>query len=195
MSKENVISVLELKDKIKCLEKENELLKKEISRLKSYKVQAEYDGLTNLYNKTTFISKVSKLDDNDNVIVMLDIDDFKKINDTLGHNYGDKILIMVGNILKDFFRHSDIISRFGGDEFLVLLKDININDSEKLLNNLKEKINMHYINEDIGNLGVSIGACNYNLNLSYEDNLEKVDEALYKSKNNGKNQITIEKTR
>ena len=195
MSKENVVSVLELKDNIKHLEKENELLKKEISKLKSYKTQAEYDGLTNLYNKTTFISKVSKLDDNDNVIIMIDIDDFKKINDTLGHNYGDKILIMVGNILKDFFRHSDIISRFGGDEFLVLLKDININDSEKLLNNLKEKINMHFINEDIGNLSISIGACNYDLNLSYEDNLEKVDEALYKSKNNGKNQITIEKTR
>ena len=87
-----------------------------------------HDSLTNLYNRNYFeeeMERISKGRHNSAAIIMCDLDGLKIINDTLGHKYGDKILKSAADVLRKSFRNSDVVARIGGDEFVVLLNDIN----------------------------------------------------------------------
>ena len=171
-----------------------------IDLFKSLKDSANKDFLTGLYNRRYFFENTStKLSiakrKNENLaVVMLDIDHFKKINDSYGHDVGDIALKESVSVLNRVLRDSDIISRFGGEEFCILLEDIELNN----LKNIMEKLRQEFENNVIKlssiefSYTVSIGVC-YGLLDSIEDMIQIADECLYQAKNNGRNKVVLNK--
>lgn len=178
MDNEQILKRIENLEKyVKNLEKENLLLKEEI---KLYKAKLEFDRLTSVYNKKAFENLVSNYNDS-GVLVIIDIDDFKSINDTYGHLKGDEILIKLGDVLNSEVRKNDLVGRFGGDEFLIFFKNINLLDADKILSRLIKDINKIKIADNYY-LSISYGLTLYNNNITYNDNLKLADQALYESK-------------
>lgn len=156
------------------------------------------DLMTGLLNKVTVedeIRKDMKLSDEDrlNALIIIDIDDFKNINDTFGHSVGDEVIKEVGDLLKDNFRSSDILGRIGGDEFVIYMRKIFDRDM------LEEKIQM--LLHDVLSLKVEAGceiSCSAGIILltkskdaDYKELFELADKNLYNSKLRGKNCYTI----
>lgn len=143
------------------------------------------DPMTDLYNRRILDKKLKV-----SAVILCDVDDFKSINDIYGHDKGDFVIQMVAKILKNSFRNSDYVCRYGGDEFLIL-----INESEyEFIKQRCEEINL-VVNNTIQlpnrSVTLSIGAyLNYDED-PLEVSIKKADEALYYSKNNGKNQVSI----
>lgn len=151
---------------------------------------AYYDNLTGVANRTLFYELAEKLLSNakrNNGILgllLIDIDNFKNINDTYGHKTGDDVLVEVANILTKCTRKSDVVSRFGGDEFLVLLSDIkDFNDCKVIISRiLNETHTIISAGEEI-NVSLSIGASLYPYDGdTIRDLMIKADEAMYKAK-------------
>ena len=169
-----LIEDFELKSLIEELIKE----KRELQNL------AQFDTLTGLYNRRV-LSKIR----NYSVVVMCDVDNFKIINDTCGHDEGDNILKFVSNILVNNVRLGDIVCRFGGDEFVLIFdgcdKEVVKNRMIKVENEVKS-----YKNDQI-NLSLSIGISDYKEGQTLEDTMKEADLALYESKNNGKGRVTV----
>ena len=128
-------------------------------------------------------------------MLMIDIDDFKLVNDTYGHITGDEILKELTKILKKNLRNSDILSRFGGEEFVALLPETNSQNAfltgEKLRTEVENKL---IIPEDHKkNVTISIGVANYPVDAySAEKLVDKADRRLYQAKNKGKNSTVME---
>lgn len=160
------------------------------------KDQAERDGLTELYNANTARNKIEEalspgnLAEDKQVFVLLDLDNYKKINDTFGHEFGNQVLLEVSNILKKMFRSSDIIGRFGGDEFVILLRNLrDYSDSERLIAELCQMICKTYVcNGKSVMLSASIGAAKAPIDgNTFKELFQKSDIALYQVKKQGKN--------
>ena len=162
--------------------------------------QAHYDALTGLTNKTLFYDRLDhailQAQRHDEVIsvLFLDIDDFKNINDTLGHSAGDEILKEIARIIKDSVRKSDTVSRWGGDEFCILLPSVKDNEcviklcQRILSSNFK---NIKIFNKTL-NVNASIGVSFYPMDgTKAEILIDNADKAMYKAKKNGKNQYSI----
>ncbi len=154
--------------------------KKKIEKIQKY---AMYDELTKILNRRGIYERIKEI--NKGSILFLDIDHFKKINDTYGHEFGDYVLSEIGKILKHTFRKSDIVGRWGGEEFIVILPNTSYEDALKLAEKLRKIIEKHDFKGK--KITVSIGVSEYNGNL--EEELEKADEALYEAKNSGRNQV------
>lgn len=170
----------------------------DISDRKNYehkiKHMAYYDSLTNLPNRTLFIEKLNGLITNKNAgaVLFLDLDEFKKINDTLGHQYGDEFLILISNELNSLFSNNSVVSRFGGDEYLILLPDIKQYDEaadicSKIIDIFKRPFTIdHITNYVTASIGITM--------FPYDGNdvdiiLKNADTAMYKAKENGRNQF------
>jgi diguanylate cyclase (GGDEF)-like protein len=160
------------------------------------------DGLTGLLSSRHFkyLLKIeiqrSKRFKRDFGLVMVDLDYFKKINDTYGHLAGDFILSTVSDIMKDSFRDSDILARYGGEEFALLLTESKKDGIIKSLERFKMKIqNKEFIYDDkYMKITVSIGVAFYPKDtLDDKELLKFADMALYNSKRNGRNRISIYK--
>jgi len=123
---------------------------------------------------------------------MFDIDKFKNINDTYGHDIGDIAIKEVAHILSSHLRESDLIARFGGEEFCVLLQDISKDDVIKLFTKIRKVFEDNIIQIDDLSISytVSIGLC-YGLEKTLEDMIKVADNGLYYCKNNGRNQIAF----
>lgn len=160
--------------------------------------QAENDSLTNIYNRAAMKIKVDEFLAHDgkkgvHALLMMDIDNFKILNDTFGHYEGDRILTLIANELRTFFRSSDIISRMGGDEFSVLLKNVY---DESLINSKAEdllnRITAIEISDQNMKVTCSIGISIYSSDgRNFEQLYKKADEALYEAKARGKNTYEI----
>jgi sigma-B regulation protein RsbQ len=124
-------------------------------------------------------------------ILMLDLDDFKEVNDTHGHIEGDNVLKEFAKILMGNARVDDVIARFGGEEFVIILPDVDA-DSAMIAAKRIHK-NMRYINSKVKNITVSIGVCvaSYDNPLSDYEIIDIADKALYASKSSGKNTTTL----
>lgn len=159
---------------------------------------ANKDFMTGAYNRRYFFESgrniflKSKRKNLPLAVAMLDIDKFKKINDTYGHNIGDIAIKEVKKILCGRLRNSDLMARFGGEEFCILLDDISFQDTQKLFENIRDSFEKNIINIlDVQiSYTVSIGVC-YGVYDSLEEMIKLSDEALYSSKNNGRNQVTM----
>ena len=158
------------------------------------------DKLTNLYNREflleIFDTLKAKIDRNRTKLALffLDLDGFKAINDTYGHESGDIVLIEVSNRLKKLFRKSDIIVRLGGDEFVILAQDIKYDNIKTLANKIIKEITKPITlkNEIKVKVGTSIGISIYPDNAdNITDLIKKADEAMYFSKRSGKGIFTI----
>ncbi|WP_373000878.1 diguanylate cyclase domain-containing protein [Sulfurimonas sp.] len=159
------------------------------------KIYASHDSLTGLANRALFLERLSHLlrqresDTNIHAVLFIDLDHFKIINDEKGHATGDKVLIEVAHRLKSLIRKGDTLSRFGGDEFTILLENIHTSAeaakvAQKILDKLREPI---IINENKYQVTTSIG-----ISLSPDNSKESeelvhyADVAMYKAKSNGK---------
>ena len=160
------------------------------------KIKATTDGLTGLYNRK-FFNEQLKSTINEALIhsyevslIMIDIDDFKKFNDTFGHQAGDEILATVSNVISNCIRTNDFAARFGGEEFVVILekanKQVAVQIAERIRSSI-EKLPMGYAKSKVT---VSIGISTLPDRGKDMDSLIKdADESLYYSKRNGKNQV------
>lgn len=170
--------------------------KRETDKLRK---KSRRDSLTNLYNKGTTEQEIKNYFDNcgkevTNALMLIDIDDFKGINDKLGHLVGDEALKLVASQLKSLFRASDIVGRIGGDEFVILAKDIT---SDALIFDKADAIcnifRQTYVGENKDyKVSGSIGIAVYPMDgLTYEELFKKADTALYNVKATGKDNYRL----
>ncbi|WP_061311246.1 GGDEF domain-containing protein [Clostridium botulinum] len=154
------------------------------------------DNLTKVYNRNYMNIHLSKqiLKDKEFSLVILDIDNFKKINDNYGHDFGDLVLKKMSNFIKENIRKCDEIYRWGGEEFIIYFYNSNCKNIYKRLDDIRESISKLIFQKDNIkiNITVSFGMAEYSLDGDTIENLIKcADKALYYSKENGKNKITI----
>ncbi len=158
------------------------------------------DELTGLSNRRCFDNSFDKeflraqRYKNNLTLVMFDIDFFKQVNDTYGHQCGDYILKQVANAALQTFRKTDTVFRFGGEEFIVILTETNIQQALIPLERFRktiETLNLTYQGQQI-NITVSIGACQLTDDIdSKEKFIEETDIALYKAKKEGRNKTVL----
>ncbi|OGW01477.1 MAG: hypothetical protein A3I04_01225 [Nitrospinae bacterium RIFCSPLOWO2_02_FULL_39_110] len=157
------------------------------------------DGLTGLYNQRYFQKRIkeefirAKRYNLPFSCLMMDLDDFKKINDTYGHQIGDRILIEFARILTDSIRNIDMAIRYGGEEFIALLPQINIAGAVKVAERFRRRVESYKFKEANRPLTttVSIGVVSYPMNdiKTEKDLLKAADTSLYMAKNSGKNRV------
>lgn len=127
-------------------------------------------------------------------LLMIDIDYFKKFNDTYGHQIGDQVLKLVARTLVENLKGQDIIARFGGEEFCILLPQTSVADGEKVANLLRSRLSTKQVkkrntNETLGVITVSIGAAQLCAGEDIENFISRADAALYKAKQTGRNRV------
>ncbi|WP_373070742.1 diguanylate cyclase [Sulfurimonas sp.] len=178
------------------------LANKELKALQDKLVeQANRDPLTNLYNRrylydvASNLLTISKREKTDIGIIMLDIDNFKQINDTHGHAVGDEVIKSLSNILTTHTRESDIIARFGGEEFIVLLPHTDSKGATNIASKLRAIVENEIVTIDKNlkiKFTISLGVDNVlKDDKNIDSALNRADKALYKAKENGKNQLCI----
>ncbi|MCB1583454.1 MAG: GGDEF domain-containing protein [Marinicella sp.] len=182
----------------------SQMLKNNVKLVKHINDQANTDSLTNLKNRRAFfehadhIIKQSYRKHEQFALMIIDLDNFKKVNDILGHQKGDEVLTMVAQILKAHSRRPlDLASRYGGDEFVLLLYGINEKDVQFICNKIifeVEQITKNIADKNLTiKLGISIGVVFNDININHSINnlVEMADQALYQVKNNGKKSFAI----
>ena len=185
-----------------------EALAKQISRLnvelKKVKTKAMTDGLTKAYNREAFDSYIRKIVDQNTIkrspfsLLMLDIDDFKKINDEYGHQIGDRVLVALVRKCTEFIRDEDFLARYGGEEFVIVLPGASLRNALKKAQRLRKAIaGTHYTTDkekggDDLSVTVSIGASSFHKNDSVSTVIDRSDQALYQAKRTGKNRVISE---
>ena len=162
-----------------------------------WKEKANRDALTGLYNRAHFEAASTELLTSGNLsssaILFVDIDDFKKVNDTLGHVIGDDVIRCIAKRILGTFRHTDIVARYGGDEFVVFVNEISRTDLYKRLQQLCDGFRFPYRNDSIEYpISGSIGAAMFpDDGRDYLELLDHADAALYAAKQEGKNRFVF----
>lgn len=175
---------------------EKKQIEKELEEKNSILLElSSTDGLTKLYNHRTLMNYLQAAIAESNrtktplSIAIFDIDEFKKVNDTKGHLYGDEVLVEVARLIKVNIRETDIAGRYGGEEFMVIFSGANIKVASNISERIRKSISNHPFTEATI-ITISGGVQQYKGGTMTEL-LKKADENLYKAKNNGKNQIII----
>lgn len=159
---------------------------------------ANHDALTNVHNRHYFNQELEKEIAKsrrykiDLSLLMIDIDHFKKVNDTYGHQVGDQVLKTLASICKQVLRDVDIVVRFGGEEFIVILPSTNISGALLTAERIRQAVEAETFTYDDVNLKctVSVGVTSYdNADWTDKDLIKAADIALYEAKQNGRNQI------
>lgn len=153
--------------------------------------ESKIDFLTGLYNKRYVEEEFVKTKKENGYIVLADIDFFKKVNDTYGHNIGDNVLKKIAKIMKSFFRDKDFVARWGGEEFFILVTDINSVDLMEKLNRLREAVgNYKFVYGDYHfQITITFGVEQIDVEKTLSENTKNADLALYYGKQNGRNQV------
>jgi diguanylate cyclase (GGDEF)-like protein len=158
------------------------------------------DALTGLYNRRAFNEKLSQLldqsvnhqrraiDFSPTIFVMLDIDHFKRINDSKGHLLGDEVLLLLAQNMTDSFRENDLLFRYGGEEFAMVLMDIESDQAQVTLDRFREKV-AAYKFPDITQVTVSIGYTLFDKRLTLNQLITQADIALYYCKTTTRNAV------
>jgi len=158
------------------------------------------DGLTGLYNRRHFEYNVereflrAKRYKSDLSLAIIDIDFFKSVNDTYGHQFGDFVLKEIATLIPALFRKTDMIYRYGGEELTVILPETSLENAQIPLDRLRERISEHKFryNDEETNVTISIGVSANFANIKHEKNLvESADRALYRAKQDGRNRVVV----
>jgi diguanylate cyclase (GGDEF)-like protein len=160
---------------------------------------ATLDPLTNLFNRRTF---EERLDEEftvltrhkmESCLALVDVDHFKQVNDTLGHYAGDLVLQILSSRLKDCVRTGDLVGRWGGEEFILYIRQSGLEGAIKLLERLRSEIEAMVITLPDGQtlqITISSGVVSLAGFVNWKDAFQSADEALYASKSNGRNRVT-----
>ncbi|GAV20021.1 diguanylate cyclase [Mariprofundus micogutta] len=168
----------------------------QLSQLSQQLVEAETearnDPLTGLSNRRRLAEFLKELGQSNFCFVVVDIDHFKKINDTYGHDVGDEILQQVGDMLDDCTRKTDLAARVGGEEFCIVFPQTDLTTSARLAESLRESIAMMPFRTSGGiiELTISIGVAEHIVGKEHSITFKAADEALYHAKTHGRNQVT-----
>ena len=170
--------------------KYDEIFELKENLLKEANYKSSHDLLTNLYNRSYFEKKVKELMKKNThfALAFIDLDNFKYVNDSFGHNMGDEILINTANILRKNLKGKDIIGRFGGDEFIVAIEKCNKKCAMTILSKIKNDIDKFFKRY---NVTCSIGVAFFPQITKYEELLKAADANMYKAKKEGKNKISL----
>ena len=154
------------------------------------------DMMTGLFNKGKFKDVIHKEIALCNAvfsslsIIFLDIDHFKGVNDTYGHDAGDYVLIELTKILTSRVRKSDFVARWGGEEFVISLQSATAEQAGTLADNIRIEVESHDF-KNTGKQAVSLGVTQYRMNEAQKVFLKRVDEALYETKASGRNKTVV----
>lgn len=159
---------------------------------------ASIDFLTQIYNRQKLesfldyeIKKLSRYDNENFSVLLVDLDHFKKVNDTHGHLMGDIVLQEVAKVLTLCSRSSDVVARWGGEEFVMLLPHTNLDDALFVAQKFRATIEKHIFDNGL-QVTCSIGIAQYHRSDSKESLFKRADKALYKAKDLGRNRVEIE---
>jgi len=164
------------------------------NRLQEAEAEARNDPLTGLANRRKLSEFLSALDENSAVsFIMVDIDHFKKINDRYGHDAGDDILTALAQVLTDSSRSSDMVARLGGEEFCIILPGADIKAAGNMAANLCQAVSLHRFEGQSKPIEVtiSLGVTERKKGESAIQAIKRADEALYQSKQDGRNRVTL----
>ena len=171
----------------------NIVVLEDISKLEQ---SAHTDFLTGLHNRKKMDALLMDLRHNfirynrSFSVIMLDIDYFKVVNDTYGHDVGDYVLQEIAKILKLHTREIDFVGRWGGEEFLIVCPETSMDGAYQLAENIRVAIENHNFN-NIEKMTASFGVDSFRVNMNIEDVIKGADEALYKAKNSGRNRVVL----
>lgn len=167
---------------------------REFSLRQLIETERDADELTGLLNKSAFTRETKKnlAATKDGILIIFDLDSFKSINDTYGHFTGDNVLKTIGLCVRRIFRNSDVMGRFGGDEFVIFMTKTNLKDIAMMrCRQLLQLLNSTRIfpNDPANKMTIhaSIGFAVFNEEEDFDSLFKRADEALYKAKNGGKN--------
>jgi diguanylate cyclase (GGDEF)-like protein len=184
-----------IKEEGNRISKMNEELLSKTTKLEE---KASFDFLTKLYNRRKFnsfleyeISKANRYKEQHLSLLLVDIDYFKNVNDTYGHLVGDNILQEISKILTICSRDTDIVARWGGEEFVLMLPQTNIEQAFFVGEKLRATIEKHKF-DDVKHITCSIGVGQFHQNEDKDTLFKRVDAALYKAKNSGRNKVEME---
>lgn len=161
--------------------------------------RATHDGLVGLLNREEFRNifnatvASTPIKNSTTSIIFIDLDNFKNLNDTFGHQAGDDALIKISDIIRSSLRKSDTAARFGGDEFMILIQSDSIDEANVVAQKILDKIKyfQQELKQTTVKLGASIGIGYSYTSIEYSDLLKAADQACYKAKNDGKGMICL----
>lgn len=189
----------ELLLRLKRVLKERQLRKERNRMLEQLKELAITDGLTKLYNSRHFYAQLELEVDRSHryghsiALLLLDIDHFKRYNDTFGHIEGDKVLLRIGQIIKSCLRTIDTAYRYGGEEFTVILPETRGMEALTAAQRIRSSIEKEKFFPEPGNaqnVTISIGVTEYIRGEKPKDFVQRADKAMYFSKNQGRNRVS-----
>lgn len=192
-------SITTLTHRLEASQSEIAQLRQEVTRVRE---EALIDGLTGLLNRKAFDEKIHLLLSAEQkqsagpCLIMVDIDHFKRINDTFGHVFGDRVIRTLGEAMKATVKGQDIVARYGGEEFALLLPETPLSGAQIVAERLRENIarsRIHRINseETVGSITISAGVAVHRAGESVTAFIERADVALYASKARGRNCVTV----
>lgn len=165
---------------------------------RDYEQLATYDSLTHLLNRHAMNQAIEdevsrfRRDGKPFVLALGDIDDFKKVNDRYGHYAGDVLLKEMASRMEQRLRRHDVISRWGGEEFLILLADIDLNEAESVLNELRKELSSPIKIKSLRHsTTITFGAAQYSDEQGIEQTIQAADRAMYQGKRAGKNRVVL----
>jgi diguanylate cyclase len=197
MLRAKIVALEEENKKLReCLKKNRQRLKKVERKLLETTQDAYIDPLTKVFNRKRFDEDIEKFDSSCKVysVIFLDIDNFKQINDIYGHAVGDRVLKEVGEILRTYLRRNTYAYRYGGEEFVVVLPNEDIETAKIVAKRLQEVIEHRTVTIDGNktiNFTASFGVAQKREGERFEDVLKRADEALYEAKRSGKNRVVL----
>jgi Amt family ammonium transporter len=153
-------------------------------------VKAYHDNLTKILNRNGLLKKLMEKND-DYILAIIDIDKFKSINDTYGHDIGDYVLRDLAALLSSKIRVTDLIARWGGEEFVLIIDTKNLEQAQNIADNLRKEVeNLKF--KTVNKITISIGVSEFRTkNDTFEDVFKKADQALYQAKTNGRNRVYV----
>ena len=165
-------------------------------RTHELKKQAEHDALTGLLNrrvgerKLKLCCKTAQSKKQAYALILIDIDNFKKINDQFGHDEGDRVLRQCAKLINSSVRMGDIVTRWGGEEFLIVLPGCPLDAARDLAERIR-KVVASQNDPVVGQITLSLGVGTVRLSENYTELLKRTDEALYQAKRSGRNKVVI----
>ncbi|MEA2111674.1 MAG: cache domain-containing protein [Campylobacterota bacterium] len=178
-----------LESKVEHRTSELEKLKNDFEKLATIDTLTQIDNRYSLMEQFAMEINRSKRYDTSLSIIMLDIDFFKQVNDIYGHAVGDCVLTALASLIKRNLRESDIVGRYGGEEFIIILPGTDLEDAKQFAHRLREDVQEHSF-DTIKQITISLGLVELRREESIDDVFKRVDDLLYKSKTDGRNRVS-----